>query len=363
MILVHVHDETSSPPVSRPLPGGWTAVALPLNALARHAAPSIPDCLFDVDLKVLAKALEIRTFVSGAPKLGARIFAGRRGDRHAAIQAAALGATALVERPISDAILGELLSTAGRAGDDGAPSSTVTGAIAIAHAFGALNEGAGLSARYFGGVASGIGQDIAAHGVAPWLSAIRHHHLGTYQHCLTVTGLAAGFGRELGLSARDAADLTTAALLHDIGKARISLEVLDKPGRLDSRETALVRMHPVWGDEYLRTHSDVSPVIRAGVRHHHEYLDGSGYPDGLSGRQIGDMTRLLTVADIFAALIERRAYKAPATPRSAMATLRAMAAAGRLEAALVEAFAPVAALLPASGTESDEDDVRRASAG
>jgi HD-GYP domain-containing protein (c-di-GMP phosphodiesterase class II) len=76
------------------------------------------------------------------------------------------------------------------------------------------------------------------------------------------------------------------------------------------------------------------------VRHHHEYLDGSGYPDGLSGAQISDLVRLLTISDIFAALVEARPYKAPMSREDAYQILCGME--GKLEGALIKAFAKVA---------------------
>ncbi len=345
------------------MPGGWTAVALSLDRLSGGMAPTFSTCLFDVDVTAASIAFKVRTYLNGAPRRGVRIFASRRGDRHAVMEARAIGATAVIDRPVSDVALGQLLVTLGAARNADMPSSTVLGAVAIARAFGALTDDSELSARDFADIAGDVGQDIAEHGVQAWLQTIRHHHLGTYQHCLLVTGLASAFGAELGLSAADASDLTTAALLHDIGKARISRDVLDKPGRLDAREMALIRMHPVWGDEHLETRSDVSDAIRDGVRHHHEYLDGSGYPDGLSGAEVRDLTRLLTIVDIFAALIERRSYKPPDTPANAMRILRGMAIAGRLERALVEAFAPVAEHLQSPDAAQDDDVVARSRSG
>jgi HD-GYP domain-containing protein (c-di-GMP phosphodiesterase class II) len=131
-----------------------------------------------------------------------------------------------------------------------------------------------------------------------------------------------------------------AATLHDIGKARIPLSILDKPGRLDPDEEEIIRRHPVIGHDLLKGMSGITPEILDGVRHHHEYLDGSGYPDGLKGGQISDLVRLLTISDIFAALIEARPYRAPMPRPDAYEILRGME--GKLEGALVRAFRNVA---------------------
>ncbi len=134
--------------------------------------------------------------------------------------------------------------------------------------------------------------------------------------------------------------LYSAAMFHDIGKARIPLAVLDKPGRLDPGERALIETHPAAGYEVLKGNAGISPEILDAVRHHHEFLDGSGYPDALCAQDIKDIVRILTISDIFAALIEHRTYK-PTMPREkAYEILLGMQ--GKLERSLVEAFREVA---------------------
>jgi putative nucleotidyltransferase with HDIG domain len=181
---------------------------------------------------------------------------------------------------------------------------------------------------------------ISEKGLAAWLDDVRRYHEGTFQHCLLVTGVAVGFAIEIGFSSLDVKRLGIAATLHDIGKARIPLSVLDKPDRLDPGEEEIMRRHPAIGYELLKDIADISPEVLDGVRHHHEYLDGSGYPDGLTAPQISDLVRLLTISDIFAALIESRPYR-PAMPRqTAYKILRGMD--GKLERSLVKAFRNVA---------------------
>jgi HD-GYP domain-containing protein (c-di-GMP phosphodiesterase class II) len=129
-------------------------------------------------------------------------------------------------------------------------------------------------------------------------------------------------------------------MFHDIGKAKIPLAVLDKPGHLDDRERALIETHPAAGYEVLKDTPGISREILDAVRHHHEFLDGSGYPDALCAENITDIVRVLTISDIFAALIEHRAYR-PAMPReTAYQILQGMT--GKLEKPLVEAFREVA---------------------
>ncbi len=114
---------------------------------------------------------------------------------------------------------------------------------------------------------------------------------------------------QLGYSEPDRRKLKRAALLHDIGKLGVSNMVLDKPGKLDEDEWRAIRLHPVFSDQILSQVSafaDLSPIARG----HHERLDGKGYPDGLSGNEIGMETRIVTTADIFDALTADRPYRA-----------------------------------------------------
>jgi putative nucleotidyltransferase with HDIG domain len=185
-----------------------------------------------------------------------------------------------------------------------------------------------------------IADSIADDGLSTWLETVRSHHEGTYQHCLLVMGVAVDFGLSLGLAKMDLERLYSAAMFHDIGKARIPLAVLDKPGKLDPHERALIETHPAAGYDILKQTSCIFPEILDAVRHHHEYLDGSGYPDALCAASISDVVRILTISDIFAALIEDRRYKPPMPRDRAYEIICNMR--GKLEAPLVVAFKEVA---------------------
>jgi putative nucleotidyltransferase with HDIG domain len=155
-------------------------------------------------------------------------------------------------------------------------------------------------------------------GLTRWLETVWTHDDATYQHCLLVAGVAAQFVLHLGFRTADREHFVRAALLHDVGKARIPREILNKPGRLTADD------------------SQCDAATLGAVRHHHEMLDGSGYPDGLAGAEISDTVRLLTICDIYAALTERRSYKPPMPAREAMAILESMT--GKLEMTLVQRF-------------------------
>lgn len=178
---------------------------------------------------------------------------------------------------------------------------------------------------------------IAEGGLGHWLDAVWAHDERTFQHCLLVAGITAHFARYLSLPSADKRLMTRAALVHDVGKARVPPEILNKPGKLDPDEMALMRTHAPLGEAILRASGETDPLTLDVTRHHHEMLDGSGYPDALVGDQIADPVRLLTICDIYSALIERRSYKPPMPSRDALAILDGMH--GKLEARLVQAFA------------------------
>src|SRR5882724_3794782 len=274
-----------------------------------------------------------------------RIFVIDGKGRLAVVQAYALGATHVLSNPVNQAQLlaklaeGAASMSSGEAGTGSAEAASA-GAVSIASMFSAVMNGTAIDvadAKHAGGK---IAAAIAENGLSDWLTTVRRHQEGTYQHCLLVTGVTVDFGLSLGVTKADLERLYMAAMFHDIGKAKIPLAILDKPGRLDPDERTLVESHPAAGFDALKSNSQISPEILDAVRHHHEYLDGSGYPDKLLAESISDLVRILTISDIFAALIEYRTYK-PVMPREkAYEIVQSME--GKLEKPLVGAFRDVA---------------------
>lgn len=188
---------------------------------------------------------------------------------------------------------------------------------------------------------------IGAHGIYDWIRAVRDFDDATHQHILLVAGLAAAFAGTLGISRADRHRLAQAALLHDVGKTRIPVAILNKPGKLDASEMAVMRTHAVEGYRML-VGLGFEEAMLSVVRSHHEMLDGSGYPDGLSGAAIPDLVRLVTVCDVYGALIEERPYRAPMAASEAYPILEGMK--GRLDPDLVHAFRPVV-MTPAANAD------------
>jgi putative nucleotidyltransferase with HDIG domain len=298
------------------------------------------------DLRLVDNISSLKRISGTLSRIRRRVFLIDQRSRLSVVQAYALGATQVLINPVAKAqLLAKLIEH--EAGDTGAcenPSGGVevarAGAASLASMFAAVSAGSPIDVQEAKDAASKIADSIVEDGLSEWLTTVRRHHEGTYQHCLLVTGIAVDFGLNLGLGKADIERLHSAAMFHDIGKARIPLAVLDKPGRLDDEERMLIETHPASGYDALKDNAGISPETLDAVRHHHEYLDGSGYPDGLCSESISDVVRILTIADIFAALIEERHYK-PAMPRDrAYEILRSMR--GKLEMPLVSAFREVA---------------------
>ncbi len=168
---------------------------------------------------------------------------------------------------------------------------------------------------------------------------VRAHHAGTFQHCLLETGAEEAIVEQADLPEQAKSDLSVAALLHDIGKAEIPNAILDKPGKLTVAEFTLVQRHPRIGADYLKKNTELRAEIIEPVLHHHEFLDGSGYPDRLRGAQIPLTTRIMTACDIYGALVEERPYKQQSTPAEALYVLIGMAQDGKVDLAVVRKLA------------------------
>jgi putative nucleotidyltransferase with HDIG domain len=297
----------------------------------------------DIDLSDSSYFSDLRLWLMHRPKQGKAIFAVEKGVRHQAVQARAVGATDLLARPLVrkslvTKLLGDIGALAGSPATRGIgqPEGILAGARALEDIFDAVVSGAPIEWDEVYQAGGTLVKNIDADGLGPWIDMVRQHHSQTYQHCLLVTGAAVAFGRHLGFSSADTERLAFAGLIHDLGKAGIPVAILEKPGPLVGDEIAVMRRHPELGFEAARGMRGLDSEMLDMVVHHHEYLDGSGYPHGLKADRISDLVRIMTIADIFGALIERRSYRAPMTCEQAYRILEDMGP--KLDTDLVREF-------------------------
>ena len=167
----------------------------------------------------------------------------------------------------------------------------------------------------------------------------------TYLHSVAVCALMVALARQLGLSAAHTRSAGLAGLLHDLGKAAVPLEVLNKPGKLSDAEFSVVRGHPKAGYEMLKEAGQVGAPVLDACLHHHEKMDGSGYPDGLVGKKISLIARMAAVCDVYDAITSDRAYKRGWDPSE---SLRRMAewTGGHFDANVFQAFVKSIGIYP-----------------
>jgi HD-GYP domain-containing protein (c-di-GMP phosphodiesterase class II) len=132
----------------------------------------------------------------------------------------------------------------------------------------------------------------------------------TYMHSVAVCALMVALSRQLGLDAALTRELGLAGLLHDLGKALMPMEVLNKPGKLTDEEFAIIKRHPVEGHRLLVEGGSVGDLQLDVVLHHHEKIDGSGYPDHLKGEEISLYSKMGAICDVYDAVTSNRPYKA-----------------------------------------------------
>lgn len=343
-MLVHfVTDTPNKIPAIRAMLGPQHSIEPHLLGMAGGQAPANGVLVVDADLRQTELVAQIKAILLDVQSIAEKLFVVQSHLREMVAQAFALGATAVVSRPSEIAARlasVEFAQKRPEAEPDGAPHEIASSAASFSSMFAVIGEGGQITLSDAEKATQDVINGIKRNGLNAWLDDVRRYHEGTFQHCLLVTGIAVSFGMSTRFPDADVMRLGLAATLHDVGKARIPLTILDKPGRLDQTEQEIMNRHPVIGYELLKEIAEIGPEILDGVRHHHEYLDGSGYPDRLAAGEISDLVRLLTISDIFAALIERRPYRPPMSRQDAYKILCGMD--GKLEKALVKAFRNVA---------------------
>ena len=178
----------------------------------------------------------------------------------------------------------------------------------------------------------------AAEALIVLASAIGSHDRPSAGHGERVASRAVQIGRALGLDDSTRMTIRLGALLRDVGNARLPAAILTKSGELSPEERAMLERHPILGEEILSGFKRLSGLLPI-VRHHHERLDGTGYPDALRAEQIPLEVRIVSVADRFEALLSDRADRPAVSEAEAVRILQSAVARGELDAAVVAALA------------------------
>lgn len=309
----------------------------------------ISGIVVDIDLRSAESVQRVRRKLIGKSYQSLpRLFVLADALHHGSMQAWALGATDTIERPFdASAILQRVQAAFPDTNDYDQTESgrALNKGVAAAHLvmvkiFNRLPAGTPLTFNDVQQAETQILRAIKKTSLRQWLALVGRHHNHSYRHCLFVTGFAVAFAQHLGMREDDQRRLARAALLHDVGKAYIPVSILDKPGKLTDAEMDHIRQHPRLGFEALADEGSFPPEMLDVVLHHHEFLDGTGYPHGLTADRISDIVRLTTIVDIHAALVEKRSYRMPFTHTQAFAMMEQMG--GKLDQQLLQAFRPVA---------------------
>ncbi|MCA1815877.1 MAG: HD-GYP domain-containing protein [Acidobacteria bacterium] len=184
-----------------------------------------------------------------------------------------------------------------------------------------------------------IGRKHHADGAQALVRRLRRTRPSTYGHCVRVARVSRLTGRALGFDAQRLQQLSSTAMMHDMGKILVPESVLSRPRRPTRFEQFLLHLHPTLG-ALLASYFNLPAELRVRTEHHHERWDGRGYPHGLGSTDIPLMARIVQVADAYDAMIDRRPYNRPRTHADAVAELRAEAG-KQFDPRVVEAFLDV----------------------
>lgn len=167
-------------------------------------------------------------------------------------------------------------------------------------------------------------QDLVDEAIGPILESagvINHLHmvnrLGdeyTFHHSVNVAVVAGLLGKWLGYTSTEIRNLSLAGLLHDIGKAKISLEILNKPAKLSVAEMNIMKQHTVYGYQLIKDMPHISRDVLLAVLQHHERMDGCGYPFQMKGDRIHPYAKIISIADMYDAMTSERVYQKKVTP-------------------------------------------------
>jgi putative nucleotidyltransferase with HDIG domain len=170
----------------------------------------------------------------------------------------------------------------------------------------------------------------------------------TYMHSVAVCALMVALAKHMGMEAGAVRECGLGGLLHDIGKAAVPSEILNKPDRLSRAEFEAVKLHPVAGHALLCAAGGLPDVVTDICLHHHERYDGRGYPSGQAGAAISLQARMGAVCDVYDAITSHRPYKAPWSPPDALRRMADWTRDGHFDPAVFAAFVRCLGITPAA---------------
>ena len=190
---------------------------------------------------------------------------------------------------------------------------------AVTTVMNSVRMGQGIDGKESKEVVSSMVEDITSNPDAIMnLINIKSFDDYTFTHNINVATISVLIGQQLGLPTADLQELGMGALMHDVGKLKVSLAILNKDGKLTDAEFAEMKRHPKYGYEILCKSNDISEKARMVALQHHEKFQGKGYPEGLQGTQISLFGRICAIADVYDALTTDRPYRVALAPYDAV---------------------------------------------
>jgi putative nucleotidyltransferase with HDIG domain len=180
--------------------------------------------------------------------------------------------------------------------------------------------------------------------IAVDISALKTSDEYTFKHSVDVATMSMVLAKQQGLSQKQIYEIGVAGLLHDIGKTKIPMDILNKPARLTDEEFAVMKQHPVFGYRMIKGRDEFSNEICMAVLQHHEKMNSKGYPVGFPSDKITQYARILTIADIYDALVTERPYKSAFSQREAVEMIMSMT--GELDLTAMKSFLESMILYP-----------------
>lgn len=178
------------------------------------------------------------------------------------------------------------------------------------------------------------------------LARLKHADDYTYMHSVAVCAMMIALGKQLHLSDQEIRDYGLAGLLHDIGKMAIPNAILNKPGRLTDDEFKIVKGHPSAGYEMLQSYSGMPEIVLDVCLHHHERVDGNGYPDRLDGQSLSQAAKLGAICDVYDAITSNRPYKKGWSPTESLRIMTLWTKEGHFDPRLFAAFVKCIGIYP-----------------